>query len=100
MVLPGDRRAESFSDSDPDAQATMIQRLRKGPPRRFWTRKVEAGKVNAAKRNLAALELRRVEIADGEGEQRGRNSHGQVPDEDEARGVVVGLGFRRKDVTE
>lgn len=88
-------RAVRFSDFDPDSQATMIQRLRKGPPRRFWARKAEAGKISSAKRSLAALELRRIEVAGGvlPAPVRGwlREAADEFPD---LNNITVDSGFR------
>ena len=58
-------RAVRFSDHDQDAQVKIVRRLRKGPPRNFWRRDIDAGKIGTARRYWAARELKRVEAAGG-----------------------------------
>ena len=55
-------RALRFGSLDPDAQASIAKRLRRGPPRRIFPRKLEAVEFREAKRALAAMELRRIEL--------------------------------------
>ena len=58
-------RAVRFSEHDQDAQKTIVRRLRKGPPRNFWRRNVEAEMIGTARRYWAARELKRIEVAGG-----------------------------------
>ena len=58
-------RATRFGELDHDAQKAVAQRLRKGPPRSFWRTKAAPEDIGAARRNLAALELRRIQEAGG-----------------------------------
>ena len=58
-------RVARFAGLDEEEQTPIIRRLRRGPRRRFWPRNAEADKVRTYKRELAALELKRVELAGG-----------------------------------
>jgi hypothetical protein len=58
-------RAGRFAELDAAAQKALITRLRKGPPRNFWPRKAEPGKVKTGRLYWTARELRRIELAGG-----------------------------------
>ena len=55
-------RALRFCSLELDAQAMIAKRLRRGPPRRIFPRKLEAAEFRKIKRALAAIELRRIEL--------------------------------------
>ncbi|MEP9386928.1 hypothetical protein [Mesorhizobium sp. KR9-304] len=58
-------RALRFSDLSLDAQNEVAARIRKGPPRDHWPKKVEAKKIGEARQYWAIRELRRIEICGG-----------------------------------
>ncbi len=58
-------RAVRFQEFGPRSQEEIAARLRKGPPRNHWPRRVEPEKVADAQQYWAVRELRRIEIAGG-----------------------------------
>ena len=58
-------RAVRFGDFEPQTQALIVKRLRKGLPRKFFPRKMEAEEIRSTRRGFAAMELRRIEIGGG-----------------------------------
>ena len=58
-------RARRFAELEPETQATIVRRLRKGPARKFWPGEMDAEEIEFTLRALAAQELRRIEIAGG-----------------------------------
>ena len=58
-------RAIRFAALKPDDQKIIARRLRKGPPRRLLSRKLQPPDFRLAKRAFAATELRRIEIGGG-----------------------------------
>jgi hypothetical protein len=58
-------RASRFNEFDLQLQKQIVSRLKKGPPRSYWPRKVEAAKVRDARLYWAIRELRRIEVAGG-----------------------------------
>ena len=58
-------RAVRFGDFEPETQALIVKRLRKGLPRKFFPRKMEAEEIRSTRRGFAAMELRRIEIGGG-----------------------------------
>ena len=56
-------RAQRFKELDSHDQATLIARIRKGPPRNQWPRKADADRVEKARLYWAVRELKRIEIA-------------------------------------
>ncbi|VVN44071.1 hypothetical protein [Pseudomonas fluorescens] len=58
-------RAVRFGDLDLPAQRAIAKRIRKGPPRNFWPRKIEAAKIKSARTYQAVRELKRIEVAGG-----------------------------------
>ena len=58
-------RAIRFKDFKPETQALILRRLRKGPPRRFFPRNMDAEEIRTKRRAFAAMELRRIEIGGG-----------------------------------
>ena len=58
-------RAVRFPDFDPETQTLILRRLRKGLPRRFFPKKMEAEDIRAKRRVFTAMELRRIEIGGG-----------------------------------
>ena len=58
-------RAVRFRDFEPEIQAAIISRLRKGPPRKYFPRNLDAEEIRTARRSFSAMELRRIEIAGG-----------------------------------
>lgn len=58
-------RAVRFGDFEPETQALILKRLRQGVPRKFFPRKMQPEEIRAARRGIAAVELRRIEIGGG-----------------------------------
>lgn len=58
-------RAARFKDFEPETQALILRRLRKGLPRRYFPRNMDAEVIRTRRRALAAMELRRIEIGGG-----------------------------------
>ena len=58
-------RAMRFKDFEPEVQALILRRLRKGLPRRFFPRNTDAEEIRTIRRAFAAMELRRIEIGGG-----------------------------------
>ncbi|MXY42109.1 MAG: hypothetical protein F4027_17400 [Rhodospirillaceae bacterium] len=58
-------RATRFRDFEPEMQALILRRLRKGLPRRYIPRNMDAEEIQTKRRALAAMELRRIEIGSG-----------------------------------
>ena len=58
-------RAVRFVDFEPETQALILRRLRKGLPRLFFPRNMEAEEIRTKSRVFAAMELRRIEIGGG-----------------------------------
>ncbi len=56
-------RAVRFSDFKLEPQTLIVKRLRRGPPRKLFPRKVESEEARIARRALAAVELRWIEVA-------------------------------------
>lgn len=57
-------RAARFSEMTQDQQTLLLRRIKKGPPRRFWSR-APRDEVDRAIRYRAAMETRRIEVAGG-----------------------------------
>ncbi len=55
-------RSVRLSDMNAEAQNTVIARIKKGPPRHFWHRKMDTAKVKDAKFFWRLRELRRIEV--------------------------------------
>ena len=55
-------RAVRFRDFEPETQAAIISRLRKGLPRKFFPRKLDAEEIRTARRGFSTMELRRIQI--------------------------------------
>ena len=58
-------RSLRFKDLEPETQALILRRLRKGLPRRCFPRNMEAEEIRTKRRALAAMELKRIEIGGG-----------------------------------
>ena len=58
-------RAARFKDFEPETQALILRRLRKGLPRRYFPRNMDAEEIRTKRRALAAMELRRIELGGG-----------------------------------
>lgn len=58
-------RAVRFAEMDRQAQDVIVARIRKGPPRDHWPRKVNAAEVKDARLFWSARELRRIEVGGG-----------------------------------
>ena len=58
-------RAVRFGELEPETQALIVKRLRRGLPRKFFPRKMEAEEIRSKRRGFAAMELRRIEIGGG-----------------------------------
>ena len=58
-------RALRFSDLDEEARHSVLGRLKKGPPRNLWARKVKPKEVKTYQESFVAREFRRIEIAGG-----------------------------------
>jgi hypothetical protein len=58
-------RARRFGQLGLLVQETLIKRLRKGPPRKFWPKRGDAAKVQDAWLYFAVRELKRIEVAGG-----------------------------------
>ena len=58
-------RAVRFRDFEPEKQALILGRLRKGLPRRYFPRHMEAEEILTERRMFSAMELRRIEIGGG-----------------------------------
>ena len=58
-------RAVRFSDFELEPQSLIVKRLRSGPPRKLFPRKVESEEARTTRRVLAAMELRRIEVGGG-----------------------------------
>lgn len=58
-------RAVRFPDLEPETQTLILRRLRKGLPRRYFPKKLEAEEIRAMRRMFTAMELRRIEIGGG-----------------------------------
>jgi len=58
-------RAVRFRDLEPELQALIIRRLRRGLGRKFFPRRLAAEEIRTAKRGFSAMELRRIEIGSG-----------------------------------
>ena len=56
-------RAIRFGDLDQRTQEAVANRLRKGPPRNFWSKKTEREKVRSGRLYWALRELKRIELA-------------------------------------
>ena len=56
-------RALRFDDVTGDAQNRMLIRIRKGPPRTFWSPDSDRARVKSAQQYWAARELRRIVVA-------------------------------------
>ena len=88
-------RAVRFSDLEPDTQAIIVRRLRKGPPRLILPRKLGAEEVRAASRAFAAMELRRIEIGGGGLPAQGRDWLLEAADEFPGlKNMAIDGGFR------
>ena len=58
-------RARRFRDFEPETQALIVRRLRRGLPSKFFPRKMEAEEIRTMRREFSAIELRRIEIGGG-----------------------------------
>ncbi len=58
-------RAKRFMDLAPETQALIARRLCKGQPRKWFPRKMGAEEIRTVKRQVSAIELRRIEIGGG-----------------------------------
>ena len=58
-------RAKRFMDLAPETQALIARRLCKGLPRKWFPRKMGAEEIRTVKRQVSAIELRRIEIGGG-----------------------------------
>lgn len=58
-------RAVRFRDFEPDTQAAIANRLRKGLPCKYFPNNLDAGEICTARRGFSAMELRRIETAGG-----------------------------------
>lgn len=58
-------RAVRFGDLDLSAQTAIAKRIRKGPPRNFWPKKIEAAKIQSARTYQTVREFKRIEVAGG-----------------------------------
>ena len=88
-------RAVRFSDHDQDAQKSIVRRLRKGPPRNFWRRDIDAAKIGTARRYWAARELKRVEAAGGVlPNQTWRWMQDAIKEFSDLENMAIGDGFR------
>ena len=58
-------RATRFKDFEPETQALILRRLRRGLPRRYFPRNMDAEEIRTKRRALAAMEFRRIEIGGG-----------------------------------
>ena len=56
-------RARRFSELDSPVQQTLIDRIKRRPPRNQWPRKADADRVQSARLYWAVRELRRIEIS-------------------------------------
>jgi hypothetical protein len=66
-------RAARFHELDVETQQLLADRLTKGPPRKFWPRKVEPEKVKSGRLYWTVRELNRVHIAGGDLPDRARH---------------------------
>ena len=66
-------RAVRFRNFESETQATIVSRLCKGLPRKFFPRTLEAEEIRTARRGFSAMELRRIEIAGGVLPNQGRD---------------------------
>lgn len=58
-------RAVRFRDMDAKDQSQIANRIRKGPPRDFWPKKMDASKLQDARLFWTLRELKRITIAGG-----------------------------------
>lgn len=58
-------RAVRFRDMNAVAQRNIVARIRKGPPRHYWPKKVDSAKVKNAQLYWSLWELRRIEVGGG-----------------------------------
>lgn len=58
-------RAKRFKAFNNDDLKRLIQRLQKGPPRSFWSKKLNKDKVKEYTLHTIATEFHRIELADG-----------------------------------
>ncbi|WP_223556213.1 hypothetical protein [Pseudomonas sp. BF-R-01] len=58
-------RAVRFGDLDLQAQIAIAKRIRKGPPRSFWPKKIEAAKIKSARTYQTVREFKRIEVTGG-----------------------------------
>jgi hypothetical protein len=58
-------RAVRFADLDTETQEALTNRIRKGPPRHFWPKKVEPEKVTSERLYWTVRELKRIEVIGG-----------------------------------
>jgi hypothetical protein len=56
-------RALRFNEIPEDAQNRTLLRIKKGPPRTFWSRGLDRARLKSAQQYWAARELRRIEVA-------------------------------------
>ena len=66
-------RAVRFGDFEPETQALIVKRLRKGLPRKLFPRKMGAEEICSTRRGFTAMELRRIEIGGGTLSAQNRN---------------------------
>jgi len=58
-------RAVRFCDMNATAQKAIVARIRKGPPRNHWPKKIDPAKVKNARLFWSLRELRRIEVGGG-----------------------------------
>lgn len=58
-------RAIRYRDIEPETQKLIARRLRRGLPRKCFPRKMMTEEIHIVKRQISAIELRRIEIGDG-----------------------------------
>lgn len=88
-------RAARFKDFEPETQALILRRLRKGLPLRSFPKDMDAEEIRTKRRALAAMELRRIEIGGGTLPTRDRNWLLEAADEFPGLGQMAIDGYFR-----